>query len=98
MDICNADHLFLGGRVRNEDDIILILSHGRLPLRGQQPDHSEGHVFDLHHLPHRNGHSRMLGYSMPVPCSVVAQFSLAYTTWVTVRNVGVAKATAEHSF
>ncbi len=45
---------------------------------------------DVNHSPEASDHSKMFGYSMPVPCTAVGQFWLAYITWKPPRNEGVA--------
>ena len=44
----DAEHLALGGRERDHDDIVLILAEGGLSLGGQQADHAQRHALDLH--------------------------------------------------
>lgn len=52
-DIGKSHEPLHGGGQRNEHDVILVLSHGRLPLGSQDPDDRKGSLIDPHDLAHR---------------------------------------------
>ena len=49
----HADHLFLSGRDRHQDHVILVLAGRRLALRRQRPGHRKWNALDADHLANR---------------------------------------------
>src|SRR5271166_4351933 len=53
--LLDTEHFPLGGRNRQQDDVVLIVSLGRLALSNEHPDHSEWDIFNTDRLADRIG-------------------------------------------